>query len=119
MRKRLHAPPSGPTPTCRCCSTAGTWPWPAAIPCGRWATGATASAPCTSRDARLDVVAGVKADLADTLTAWPRADVLRPRRRRRRPRRLLRGLAGYDGWVVVEQDRVLAVLNGSLDGAIA
>ena len=62
------------------------------------------------KDVRLDVLAGVKAERADTLTAWRRGlfcalgagDV---------------DLAafcaavdatGYDGWVVVEQDRVLA-----------
>jgi inosose dehydratase len=61
------------------------------------------------KDVRLDVLAGVKAERADTLTAWRRGlfcalgagDVD------------LEGFcravedAGYDGWVVVEQDRVL------------
>jgi len=61
------------------------------------------------KDVRLDVLAGVKAERADTLTAWRRGlfcalgtgdvelaafcNVLDAR--------------GYDGWVVVEQDRVL------------
>lgn len=61
------------------------------------------------KDVRLDVLASVKADRADTLTAWQRGlfcalgdgDVD------------LKGFCaalgerGYDGWVVVEQDRVL------------
>jgi inosose dehydratase len=61
------------------------------------------------KDVRLDVLAGVKAERADTLTAWRRGlfcalgdgDVD------------LDGFcaalagAGYEGWVVVEQDRVL------------
>jgi inosose dehydratase len=61
------------------------------------------------KDVRLDVLAGVKAERADTLTAWRRGlfcalgqgDVD------------LDGFCaaltgrGYDGWVVVEQDRVL------------
>ena len=61
------------------------------------------------KDVRLDVLAGVKAERADTLTAWRRGlfcalgvgDVD------------LAGFcaaltgSGYDGWVVVEQDRVL------------
>jgi inosose dehydratase len=62
------------------------------------------------KDVRLDVLAAVKAERADTLTAWRRG--------------LFCALgegdvdlvafcaavdaAGYDGWVVVEQDRVLA-----------
>jgi inosose dehydratase len=61
------------------------------------------------KDVRLDVLAGVKAERADTLTAWRRG--------------LFCGLGegdvdldgfcaalterGYEGWVVVEQDRVL------------
>jgi inosose dehydratase len=61
------------------------------------------------KDVRLDVLAGVKAERADTLTAWRRGlfcalgvgDVD------------LAGFCaeltqrGYDGWIVVEQDRVL------------
>ena len=71
------------------------------------------------KDARLDVVAAVKAEKADTLTAWRRGmfcalgqgDVDLPA--------FCQALDGYDGWVVVEQDRVLADLNGDLDRAIA
>jgi inosose dehydratase len=73
------------------------------------------------KDVRLDVLAGVKADRADTLTAWRRGlfcalghgDVD------------LDGFCavlesnGYDGWLVVEQDRVLTDLNGSFSGAAA
>jgi inosose dehydratase len=73
------------------------------------------------KDVRLDVLAGVKAERADTLTAWRRGlfcalghgDVD------------LDGFCaaledgGYDGWLVVEQDRVLADLNGSFAGAAA
>ena len=63
------------------------------------------------KDVRLDVLERVKAERADTLTAWRRglfcglgqgdADV----------ERFCAALAdrGYDGWVVVEQDRVLEV----------
>jgi inosose dehydratase len=71
------------------------------------------------KDARLDVVAAVKAEKADTLTAWRRGmfcalgrgDVDLPA--------FCRALDGYDGWVVVEQDRVLADLNGDFDRAAA
>jgi inosose dehydratase len=69
------------------------------------------------KDVRLDVLEGVKAERADTLTAWRRGlfcalgdgDVD------------LDGFcgalaaAGYEGWVVVEQDRVLE--NGDAFGA--
>jgi inosose dehydratase len=72
------------------------------------------------KDVRLDVLADVKAERADTLTAWQRGlfcalgagDVD------------LAGFCaalsarGYDGWLVVEQDRVLADLNGSFDSAV-
>ena len=72
------------------------------------------------KDVRLDVLAGVKAERADTLTAWRRGlfcalgqgDVD------------LGGFCGalnergYDGWVVVEQDRVLGDA-GDFDGAAA
>ena len=62
------------------------------------------------KDVRLDVLAGVKAERADTLTAWRRGLFCA----------LGQGdvdleafcaavtAGGYDGWVVVEQDRVLA-----------
>jgi len=71
------------------------------------------------KDARLDVVAGVKADRADTLTAWRRGmfcalgdgDVDLPG--------FCAALTGYGGWIVVEQDRVLADLNGSFHQAVA
>ena len=72
------------------------------------------------KDVRLDVLAGVKAERADTLTAWRRGlfcalgqgDVD------------LGGFCGaltergYDGWVVVEQDRVLGDA-GDFDAAAA
>jgi inosose dehydratase len=72
------------------------------------------------KDVRLDVLDGVKAERADTLTAWRRGlfcalghgDVD------------LDGFCaalserGYDGWVVVEQDRVLDDA-GAFDGASA
>jgi inosose dehydratase len=72
------------------------------------------------KDVRLDVLAAVKAERADTLTAWRRGlfcalgqgDVD------------LVGFcaavdaSGYDGWVVVEQDRVLAS-EGEFDFAAA
>ena len=62
------------------------------------------------KDVRLDVLAGVKAERADTLTAWRRGlfcalgrgDVDLPAFCAAVER------SGYDGWVVVEQDRVLA-----------
>ncbi len=71
------------------------------------------------KDVRLDVLEGVKAERADTLTAWRRGlfcalgegDVD------------LDGFcgalarAGYDGWLVVEQDRVLGDLDGAFAGA--
>ena len=71
------------------------------------------------KDARLDVVAGVTADRADTLTAWQRGmfcalgegdvDLVA----------FCAALRDYDGWLVVEQDRVLPDANGSFDGAAA
>jgi inosose dehydratase len=71
------------------------------------------------KDVRLDVLAGVKAERADTLTAWRRGlfcalgagDVD------------LTGFCaeltkrGYDGWVVVEQDRVLDDAGAFADAA--
>ena len=73
------------------------------------------------KDVRLSVLAGVKAERADTLTAWQRGlfcalgdgDVD------------LDGFCaaldarGYDGWVVVEQDRVLADADGAFAAAAA
>ena len=61
------------------------------------------------KDTRMDVLApGPRGARRHDQRLAPRA-VLRARRRRRRPRRLLRRAAasGYDGWVVIEQDRVL------------
>jgi sugar phosphate isomerase/epimerase len=61
----------------------------------------------------------VKADRADTITAWRRGlfcalgdgdvDVAG----------FCERLDGYEGWIVVEQDRVLADLNGSFAAAAA
>jgi inosose dehydratase len=73
------------------------------------------------KDVRLDVLAGVKADRADTITAWRRGlfcalghgDV------DLETFCAALGERGYDGWLVVEQDRVLADLNGSFEGAAA
>jgi inosose dehydratase len=73
------------------------------------------------KDVRLDVLAGVKQERADTLTAWRRGlfcalgdgDVD------------LEGFCaaldarGYDGWVVVEQDRVLEDGDGAFSAAAA
>jgi inosose dehydratase len=73
------------------------------------------------KDVRLDVLAGVKEERADTLTAWRRGlfcalgdgDVD------------LDGFCaalderGYDGWVVVEQDRVLENADGAFAAAAA
>jgi inosose dehydratase len=73
------------------------------------------------KDVRLDVLAGVKQERADTLTAWRRGlfcalgdgDVD------------LDGFCaalderGYDGWVVVEQDRVLENADGAFAAAAA
>ena len=70
------------------------------------------------KDVRLDVLARVKADRADTLTAWRRGlfcalgdgDVDLDG--------FCAALDGYDGWVVVEQDRVLTG-NGDFEQAAA
>jgi inosose dehydratase len=73
------------------------------------------------KDVRLDVLAGVKQERADTLTAWRRGlfcalgdgDVD------------LEGFCaaldarGYEGWVVVEQDRVLEDGDGAFSAAAA
>ena len=72
------------------------------------------------KDVRLDVLEGVKAERADTLTAWQRGlfcalgdgdadlDAFVAEL----------GARGYDGWVVVEQDRVLED-EGAFAGASA
>src|SRR3954453_20752812 len=118
------------TPTCGCCWTAATSSWPAGGRGGRRPAGGGGGAPgdwseriytVHVKDVRLDVLAGVKAERADTLTAWRRGlfcalgqgDVDLPG--------FCAALAerGYDGWLVVEQDRVLADLNGSFEGAAA
>lgn len=72
------------------------------------------------KDVRLDVLAGVKAERADTLTAWRRGlfcalgdgdvDLVG----------FCRAVdgAGYDGWVVIEQDRVLDSAAAFDDAAV-
>ena len=97
------------TPTCRCCSTPGTCSWPEGIRWRRSRDWGERIGAVHIKDVRLGVLEGVKAERADTLTAWRRGlfcalgqgDVD------------LDGFCaalterGYDGWVVVEQDRVL------------
>jgi inosose dehydratase len=65
------------------------------------------------KDARLDVVTQVKAERADTLTAWRRGMFCALGDGDVDLTGFCRALQGYDGWVVVEQDRVLTDLNGS------
>ena len=81
---------SSRTPTSRCCSTPATCSSPAATRCRRSATGATRIGAVHVKDVRLDVLASVKAERADTLTAWRRGLFCALGRGRRRPRRLLR-----------------------------
>jgi inosose dehydratase len=71
------------------------------------------------KDARLDVVAAVKAEKADTLTAWRRGMFCALGHGDVDLAAFCAALREYDGWVVVEQDRVLADLNGDFDRAIA
>ena len=71
------------------------------------------------KDARLDVVAAVKAERADTLTAWRRGMFCALGDGDVDLAAFCAALGDYDGWVVVEQDRVLADLNGDFDRAIA
>ena len=71
------------------------------------------------KDARLDVVAAVKAERADTLTAWRRGMFCALGQGDVDLAAFCAALGDYDGWVVVEQDRVLADLNGDFDRAIA
>ncbi len=71
------------------------------------------------KDARLDVVAAVKAERADTLTAWRRGMFCALGDGDVDLAAFCAALRDYDGWVVVEQDRVLADLNGDFDRAIA
>jgi len=61
------------------------------------------------KDVRLDILEGVKAERADTLTAWRRGLFCALGEGDVGLERFCGALAdrGYDGWVVVEQDRVL------------
>jgi inosose dehydratase len=73
------------------------------------------------KDVRLDVLADVKAERADSLTAWLRGlfcalgegDVDLPA--------FCAGVerVGYDGWVFVEQDRVMTRADGAFEQAAA
>jgi len=71
------------------------------------------------KDARLDVVAGVKTDRADTLTAWRRGIFCALGEGDVDLTGFCAGLDGYTGWVVVEQDRLLADNNGAFAAAAA
>ena len=71
------------------------------------------------KDARLDVVAAVKAERADTLTAWRRGMFCALGQGDADLAAFCAALRDYDGWVVVEQDRVLADLDGDFDRAVA
>ena len=71
------------------------------------------------KDARLDVVAAVKAERADTLTAWRRGMFCALGDGDVDLAAFCAALGDYDGWVVVEQDRVLADLDGDFDRAAA
>jgi inosose dehydratase len=72
------------------------------------------------KDVRLDVLAGVKAERADTLTAWRRGlfcalgdgDV------DLEAFCAALGSSGYEGWLVIEQDRVLDDAGSFADAAI-
>ena len=70
------------------------------------------------KDARLDVVAGVKAERADTLTAWRRGMFCALGAGDVDLAGFCAALGDYDGWVVVEQDRVLAD-DAELEVAVA
>jgi len=69
------------------------------------------------KDARLDVVAAVKAERADTLTAWRRGMFCALGQGDADLAAFCAALRDYDGWVVVEQDRVLADVDGDFDRA--
>jgi inosose dehydratase len=71
------------------------------------------------KDARLDVVAAVKAEKADTLTAWRRGMFCALGEGDVDLAAFCAALRDYDGWVVVEQDRVLADLDRDFDLAAA
>ena len=66
----------------------------------------------------MDVLAGVKAERADTLTAWRRGLFCALGQGDVDLDAFCSALSGrgYDGWVVVEQDRVLADLT-AFEGA--
>src|SRR4051794_32670264 len=67
------------------------------------------------KDARLDVVAAVKAERADTLTAWRRGMFCALGQGDVDLVAFCAALGGYDGWVVVEQDRVLTREDGAFE----
>ncbi len=71
------------------------------------------------KDARLDIVAAVKAERADTLTAWRRGMFCALGQGDADLAAFCAALRDYDGWVVVEQDRVLADLDGDFARAAA
>jgi inosose dehydratase len=73
------------------------------------------------KDVRLDVLAGVRADRAGMLEAWQRGLFCALGAGDVDLAGFCAGLerAGYDGWLVVEQDRVLADGNGAFDTAAA
>ena len=109
-----------PTPTSRSCSTARHLSSPAATRCRRCATGASGSRRSTSRTCASTCSRASRPTARTRLTAWRRGlfcalgqgDVD------------LAGFCGavealgYDGWVVVEQDRVLAG-EADFDAAVA
>ena len=68
------------------------------------------------KDVRLDVLESVKAERADTLTAWRRGLFCALGQGDVDLDGFCASLDGYDGWVVVEQDRVLADLT-AFEGA--
>jgi inosose dehydratase len=73
------------------------------------------------KDVRLDVLSGVRADRAGMLEAWQRGLFCALGAGDVDLAGFCAGLerAGYDGWLVVEQDRVLADANGAFDAAAA
>jgi inosose dehydratase len=68
------------------------------------------------KDVRLDVLAQVKAERADTLTAWRRGLFCALGQGDVDLAAFCAALDGYDGWVVVEQDRLLEAA-ADFDGA--
>lgn len=71
------------------------------------------------KDARLDVVEQVKAERADTLTAWRRGMFCALGQGDVDLDAFCAALTDYDGWVVVEQDRVLTDLDDDFERAVA